>query len=340
MPAELLAAVRRGGWDESLHYGHVAVVDGRGRLITSVGDPDQPIFLRSAAKPFQALALVMSGALQRFSLDERDLAIACASHTAEAVHVAQVQHILRAADLDASLLQCGAHPPGDREAAEELRRSGQSPTSLHSNCSGKHSGMLAVAKHLGADLGTYLSPDAPGQRLILRLIAEVMDLREGEIGIAVDGCSAPVFRVPLRALALGFARLAQPESAPKELQGALTQVRDAILRHPYLVAGRRRIGPDLMAAGAPRIVAKTGAEAVFGVGDSVQGQGLAIKVMDGAERAMGPALVESLRQARFLSAEEVQGLRSWHHPELCNFAGIAVGDIEPRVRLPIAFESS
>lgn len=335
MSAELLAAVRRGGFDESLHLGHVAVVDASGGLRLAAGEPDVEIFLRSAAKPFQALALVVSGAMERFSLTAEDLAVACASHTAEPVHLAQVEHLLAQAGVPERWLQCGAHPPGDREEAQRLRESGQRPTSLHSNCSGKHAGMLAVARTLGADPGTYLSPDAPGQQLVLRLLAQTMDLDPSQIAIAVDGCSAPVFRMPLRALGLGFARLAQPETVEEPLRSALARVRDAMLAHPYLVAGRARIGPELMAAGRPRLVAKTGAEAVFGVGDCARGLGLAIKVADGSERAVGPALVEALLQAGFLQESEVGGLSGYHHPQLRNYAGILVGDIEPRVRLRV-----
>lgn len=336
MSAELLAAVRRGGYDESLHHGHVAVLDAAGRIRLTAGDPDAPVFLRSAAKPFQALALVLSGAMERFSLTAEDLAIACASHTAEPVHLQQVQHLLQRADLPVQWLQCGAHPPGDREEARRLREAGLQPTALHSNCSGKHAGMLAVARVLGADPATYLSPDAPGQRLVLELLAQVTDVPQAQIAIAVDGCGAPVFRMPLRSLALGFARLARPEGVAEPLRSALTRVRDAMLANPYLVAGRARIGPELMAAGAPRLVAKTGAEAVFGVGDCAQGLGLAIKVADGSERAMGPALVESLLQAGFLHEREVEGLGAHHHPQLHNYAGTLVGDIEPRVRLRVA----
>lgn len=333
MAAELLAAVRRGAFDESLHFGHVAVVDSSGDLCFVAGDPDTRVFLRSAAKPFQALALILSGAAERFSLDSSDIAVACASHTAEPVHLAQVQHLLSSADVPEEALQCGAHPPGDREAADLLRETGKAPTSMHSNCSGKHAGMLAAARAMGADLGTYLSPDAPVQRLVRKLFAEVAGIDEADIGIAVDGCSAPVLRVPLCAISLAFARLARPEGLREPLAAALTQVRDAMLAHPYLVAGRSRIGPDLMAAGAPRLVAKTGAEAVFGVGDISRGLGLAIKVADGSERAMGPALVEALLQSGFLHADEVARLGRWHRPELHNYAGILVGSIEPRVQL-------
>lgn len=336
MAAELLAAVRRGAFDESLHLGHVAVVESSGDLRFAAGDPDTPVFLRSAAKPFQALALVLSGAADRFSLDSSDIAVACASHTAEPVHLTQVQRLLSLAGVPEEALQCGAHPPGDRESADLLRQNGQAPTSIHSNCSGKHAGMLAAAKAMGADLGTYLSPDSPVQRMVRALFAEISGIDEADIGIAVDGCSAPVLRVPLSALALAFARLARPDGLREPLAAALFRVRYAMMAHPYLVAGRNRIGPEIMAAGSPRLVAKTGAEAVFAVGDLSRGLGLAIKVADGSERAMGPALVESLLQSGFLHAAEAEALGRWHRPELHNYAGILVGGIEPRVRLRIS----
>ncbi|MDA8346900.1 MAG: asparaginase [Thermaerobacter sp.] len=333
MPAELMVEVVRGGRVESEHYGHAAVVDNDGRLLFSLGDPDHRIYLRSSAKPFQTMAVVLSGAADRYQMTSADLAIATASHTAEAVHQEQVTGLLSRVGQGVEDLQCGAHPPADSEAAEELRRQGLQPTALHNNCSGKHAGMLGVAKALGADIGGYLSPDAPGQRLVRRIVSAFCGVPEEEIGIGVDGCSAPVFQVPVRALALGFARLADPSGMPQDYALAARRVQEAMVEHPYLVAGRGRIGVDLMQASSGRLVAKTGAEAVYGVGDRSRGQGLALKLMDGSHRAVAPALVESLLQAGFLRDAEAAALKAWHRPVQHNFAGREVGEIRPSFRL-------
>jgi L-asparaginase II len=333
MSAELMVEVVRAGRVESEHHGHVAVVDREGCLRLARGDPDRFVFLRSSAKPFQTMAVVLSGAADRFSLTSEDLAIATASHTAETVHQQQVLGLLSRVGQGVEDLQCGAHPPGDLEAAEELRQRGIRPTALHNNCSGKHAGMLGVAKALGADIRDYLSPQAPGQRLVRRIVSTFCGVPEEEIGIGVDGCSAPVFWVPLRALALGFARLADPSGMPEDYAQAARRVHEAMAAHPYLVAGRGRVGVDLTNATGGRLVAKTGAEAVYGVGHRGLGEGLALKVLDGGGRAVGPALIEALLQADFLSEEEAAGLFAWHRPLQQNFAGREVGEIRPNFRL-------
>ena len=333
MLAELMVEVLRAGRVESEHHGHAAVVDKDGRLLFALGDPDRRIFLRSSAKPFQTMAVVLSGAADRFHLTSADLAIASASHTAEDVHLEQVLSLLGRVGQGVEDLRCGAHPPTDPEAAEALRRPGEQPRALHNNCSGKHAGMLGVAKALGAGVQDYLSPEAPGQRLVRRIVSAFCDVPEDEIGVGVDGCSAPVFEVPMRALALGFARLADPSGMQADYQAAALRVRGAMLEHPYLVAGRQRVGVDLMQAASGRLVAKTGAEAVYGVGDLERGQGLAIKVLDGGGRAVAPALVEALCQAGLLTQDEARRLGQWHHPRQTNVAGLEVGEIRPNFRL-------
>lgn len=333
MPAEVMVEIVRGDRVESEHRGHAAVVSKDGRLLFSLGDPERPVYLRSSAKPFQTMAVVLSGAAERFHLTSADLAIAASSHTAEAVHQEQVLGLLSRIGQGVEDLQCGPHPPADGLSAEELRRQGLQPTALHNNCSGKHAGMLGVAKVLGADLRDYLSPQAPGQLLVRRIVATLCGVAEEEIGIGVDGCSAPVFHLPVRALALGFARLADPSDLSPDYAAAAARVRDAMLEHPYLVAGRRRIGVDIMQAAHGRLVAKTGAEAVYGVGDVSRGQGLAIKVEDGTNRAVAPALVEALLQAGFLHPDEASLLAEWHHVRQENFAGRDVGEVRANFRL-------
>ncbi len=333
MLAELMVEVVRAGRVESEHHGHAAVVDKAGRLLYSLGDPERRIFLRSSAKPFQTMAIILSGAAERFHLTSADLAIATASHTAEPVHQEQVLGLLSRVGQGVEDLQCGPHPPSDAETADALRRQGVEPTALHNNCSGKHAGMLGVAKALGADVAGYLSPEAPGQRLVRRIVSAFCDIPEDEIGIGVDGCSAPVFEVPLRALALGFARLADPSGMPEEYLPAARRVADAMAEYPYLVAGRRRIGVELTEVSGGRLIPKTGAEAVYGVGDRALGQGVAIKVLDGGNRAVAPALIEALLQAGFLSETEAERLAAWRRQLQSNFAGREVGEIRANFQL-------
>lgn len=336
MDAELLVEVWRGNVVESRHWGHVAVADRHGRLTHFVGDPERRIYLRSSAKPFQTMAVVMSGAADRFGMTSADLAIATASHTAESVHVQQVLHLLSLVGKSVEDLQCGIHPPSDHEANEELRRRGEAPTALHNNCSGKHAAMLGVAQVLGSDTRRYLEPEAPGQRLVRRIVAEMCGVAEEEIAVGIDGCSAPVFGVPLRAMAVGYARLADPTELRPELRDAAARVRAAMLEHPYLIAGRHRVGVDIMRVGGGNLVAKTGAEAVFGVGDIARGIGLAIKLEDGQSRGVAPALVESLRQAGMIDDHQAEELAAWQGGPQHNFAGREVGRVAARFQFKSA----
>jgi len=331
--AERLVEVWRGGLLESSHVGHAVVVDRERDVLACTGDPERRVFLRSSAKPFQSMAVVLSGAADRFGFEDRDLAVATASHTGEDVHLQQVRHLLQLVGMHERDLGCGVHPPTDRAAQEELARRGEQPSVLHNNCSGKHAAMLGVARALGADPGHYLDAGEPGQRLVRSVVSAMCSVPEDEIDVGIDGCSAPVFAVPLRAMALGYARLADPSGLPADLRSAALRVRGAMLAHPYLVAGRGQVGVDIMRVGAGRLVAKTGAEAVFGVADLVRGQGFALKIEDGLERGVAPALIEGLRQAGFLDEDQVRELEPWRAHDLVNFRGLTVGRVVPNLNL-------
>jgi L-asparaginase II len=203
-----LVEVWRGGRVESEHRGAIAVVDASGKLIAHVGNSDLVSYLRSSAKPFQLLPLVESGAADRFAFTDAELAVIAGSHAGEPRHVAAVQSILNKIGLSDDALQCGIHVPFNADAAKALRAADREPTVLHNNCSGKHSGMLAQAVDRGLSTHDYLDPQHPVQVTIRRRLAELGGITFDEIGVGVDGCSAPCFAMPLRAAALAFARLA------------------------------------------------------------------------------------------------------------------------------------
>ncbi len=281
-----LAAVRRGALVESVHRGRIAVCDPRGDVLDAVGDPDAYVYARSSAKPFQALPLVLSGAADALGLTDEELAVACASHNAEESHLAAVRSMLEKAGLAEDDLQNGAHPPLYAPEAAKLARSGEEPRAIHGNCSGKHAGMLVVCAHEGYATGGYRDPGHPLQRRILVLLAEVCGLDEDEILISGDNCGVPAFALPLRSLATGFARISTGEGLSDELAGAALRIRDAMLAHPFLVAGTGRLDTELMEA--TDLLVKSGAEAVLAVG-SPEGWGMALKVSDGGSRAVRPA---------------------------------------------------
>jgi L-asparaginase II len=287
-----VAAVSRGDLIESIHRGRYAVRDARGEEIDSLGDPEDYVCLRSSAKPFQALPLVFSGAADAFGLTREEIAVACASHNAEPRHLAAVRSILRKAGLSEEDLHSGAHPPIHALSAARLARSGEEPRPIHGNCSGKHAGMLAVCAHAGWDPAGYRDPEGALQKLVRRTIAKLCGLEPEAVRLAGDGCGVPVFALPLGNLALGFARLATgAEDFPEDLAEAIHRIRDAMRRYPFMVAGTGRFDTDLMKA--TDLIAKSGAEGVFAAA-SPEGWGLALKISDGASRAVAPAVVAVL----------------------------------------------
>jgi L-asparaginase II len=256
-----------------------------------VGDPGGYVYARSSAKPFQAMPLVLSGVADALGLTDEELAVACASHNAEEPHLEAVRSVLKKAHLSEEDLQNGAHPPLYAPAAAKLARSGEEPKSIHGNCSGKHAGMLALCVHMGWETGSYRDPDHPLQLWMVEIVARVCGLERDEILLGGDGCGVPAFGMPLKNLATGFARLATGESLPDDLAGAAERVRGVMREHPYMVAGTERF--DTVVMSGTDLVSKSGAEAMFCAG-SPEGWGLALKVSDGASRAVRPAALATL----------------------------------------------
>lgn len=302
-----LVSVRRGGLAESIHRGSAAVCDPAGELLDSFGDPESHVFLRSSAKPFQALPLVLSGAVDTFRLSDNELAVICASHNGEGGHLSAVRTVLRKAGLGEESLQSGAHPPLYGPAAERLVRNGEEPRPVHGNCSGKHAGMLALCFHEGWDLAGYRSPDHPAQRKVLAAISQVCGVKREEITVAGDNCGVPTFALPLEGLATGFARLATGERLHEELSKAAIRIRDAMRGNPYMVAGTGRFDTELMER--TQLVAKSGAEAVFACGSS-DGWGLALKISDGSGRAVRAAATATLARRGVELPEEMRSFET------------------------------
>jgi L-asparaginase II len=337
-----LVEVRRGQIVESRHRGHVVAVDNQGTVVARLGQPEVTTYLRSSAKPFQAIPLVATGAADRFGFTEKEIAIACASHNGEAIHTGTVAAMLQKIGLDASALKCGVHEPFSAEVTAELRAAGLRPTVLHNNCSGKHTGMLALALHVGAPLETYDQMENPVQQLILRSVSEFSGVPEAEIALGVDGCGAPVFGVPVVAMALMYARLAAPPedfSSPEARQAAARIFR-AMTTHPEIVGGRaERLDTKVMMAGRGSIVSKVGAEGVYTAGifrseEWPRGLGLALKIEDGEDRRSRPTVViESLRQLCLLDDEAIQELAPYSRFAVRNHRGDEVGEVRASFEL-------
>jgi L-asparaginase II len=319
--------VCRGERVESEHRVAFALAAPDGRVLEAAGDVDRAVFPRSAIKPLQALALVESGAADRFALGERELALACASHSGEPEHVALVRAWLARLELDPSALECSAHPPSHGASAQRLAAAGRSPERVHNNCSGKHAGMITVARHLGAPIAGYSRADHPVQRLIGDILGAMTGLAALPAP-AIDGCGVPTWPLPLGRLAAAMARFAHPVGLPAARADACARLQAAMLAHPHLVAGTDRPCTEIMTV-APSIVVKTGAEGVYAACLPERRLGLVLKVEDGASRAAVVALLALLRALGALAATAATALAGRMQPELRNHAGVVVGHIAP-----------
>jgi L-asparaginase II len=318
----ILVEVTRGPLVECRHRGEVAVAAADGQLRAYVGDPDLPVCLRSLAKPFQALPLLTTGAAAAFGLRPDELAIMSGSLSGQDFQVELVIGILARLGLTPAALCCGAHPPLHRETAKALAQAGERPSPLHHTCAGKHASMLALCVHHGWPVDGYLEFDHPVQQLIKRTVAEMLGLTPEEIPTAVDGCSAPVFYAPLKHIARGFARLAAAE--PDSPEGTLLA---ALLAHPRHLAGDGRLETLIMEALPGKVVAKTGAEGGFALALPGEGLGVALKIEDGASRALGPAIIRVLDDLGFLPPESQKTLDKIYRPRLLNHRKQEVGEI-------------
>jgi L-asparaginase II len=328
MEACVIASATRGGRVESRHWGAFAVVDASGALVRGGGDVDAPVFPRSAVKSLQALPLMHSGAVERFGLGEESLALACASHVGAAVHVAVADGTLAACGMDEGALECGAHWPAGSAAARALAASGRAPGALHNNCSGKHAGFVAACVAGGVAPRGYVAAEHPVMREAMASVERVTGARADPAWTGIDGCSIPTFAIPLRALALGFARIGTGTGMGAEDAAALGRLRRAVAAHPVLLAGEARFDTEATAALGEAVFVKGGAEGVHCAAVPALGIGIAVKAWDGAGRAAEAALAALLQEMLPEPGEE--GARVLAHRArlpLRNWNGLAVGEL-------------
>ena len=332
---EPIVEVSRGEITESIHYGAAAVVDRTGKLIASLGDPKMMMFMRSTAKPLQALPFIQSGGDKMFGLTPKEIALICASHSGTLDHYETVANLQKKIGITEDMLQCGKHSPYDRVSANLLIEKNQEPTQYHHNCSGKHTGKLAFAKLLQSDPGSYLELDHPVQKEIVKAIAEMCEFPEDEIVIGIDGCSAPVHGLPLYNAALGWAKLADPSDLIDERANACRTISSAMMEHPFMVAGPKRFDTDFMEIVKGRIFVKSGAEGYLGIGvlasDDKLGIGIVIKISDGdsAGRARPAVAIEIMKQLGVLSESDLEQLKNYGPVrEVKNWRKLAVGQLK------------
>ncbi len=318
MTNPVIAEVTRGGIVESRHTGSFAIVDGGGRLIRKAGGFASPVFPRSAIKAFQCVPVLESGAADAFGLSDEEIALCCSSHNGEPEHVRVARALLHKAHNSEAHYECGAHWPMHMEAQHNAVKAGGEALPIHNNCSGKHAGMLALARQLGADARDYVKIDHPVQLAIAEAITRYCEVDVKQLTWGIDGCSVPTWAFPLSNMALGFAKLTQSEAGKRIIA--------AVRRHPFMVAGSGRFDTRLMEA-VPRVFVKGGAEGVHCCCIPHAHIGIALKIDDGAGRASETALAALLASLDVWTAEEKAALQGFTHTDLQNWRKIHVGDV-------------
>jgi L-asparaginase II len=320
--------VTRGDGVESVHRVAWCVADASGHVLESAGTMDVPVFLRSAAKPFIAGAIVASGAAERFGFDRREIAVIAGSHNGEPFHIEAVSSMLAKIGRPEDALLCGPHLPYDEASAQRLLQSGETPRAIHNNCSGKHAGILALSAVLDAPIESYLDRSNPVQESILSFCARVCGVDLARLTLGVDGCGIPVFAVPLPIAATAFAKFATLRNLDDADAQALQIVRDAMIAHPEYVGGTGEFDTTLMRVANGTVAAKSGAEGVHGMAAIEAGAGAVLKTIDGNGRAIPPAAIELAKRANLVSDAVLEALDGFQRPHVRNRSGRIVGSID------------
>ena len=315
----------RNGISECMHFGALAVTDTDDKLIAHAGNPNWLCFTRSTLKALQALPLMQSGGATQFGFTSKELALMCASHNGEDMHVEQVTSILKKSNTTYKQMRCGCHVPYRFSFNDLPLPEGFEYDERHHNCSGKHSGFLAYCSLHSLPTETYTELDHPLQLAVRKAVAEVAGLDSKAMAWGIDGCSAPNFAMPLSNLAQAYARVAQPESN-NEYGASLKLLGEAMSAHPELVSGTGRSDADFMRVGRGDWVTKVGADGVQVIASRARGQALAIKIADGNKPALFAASIEALEQLGWLDAEQREALKPWRAAALKNIKGADVGE--------------
>ncbi len=329
MSKPLIVEVTRGSLVESRHRAAIAVVSADGTLIESHGDIARPVFPRSAIKPIQSLGLIETGAADAFGCSTAEIAISSASHGGEPMHTRTVVAWLNRMGLDVGDLECGAHLPTHAPSANLLIRAFEEPDASHNNCSGKHTGMLAVCKHMGWPLKGYIDPAHPLQKRIVETYEAMLGLSLADAATGLDGCSLPQVAVPVRNLALGIARVGSPDGLPGERASACTRMSAAIRENPFMLAGTGRFCTRALIAARGHAVLKTGAEGVYMAAVPARKIGIALKIEDGNGRGAEVAMAHFLEKYGGFADTPRAEIDALLNPKITNAAGRTVGDIRP-----------
>lgn len=324
---EIKVDVTRGGITESEHRITAVVMNSSGECLESWGDVTKPVFPRSAIKGLQVLAFVERGGVERFGFSEAELALCCASHNGEKEHVAGAQSMLQKLGLNEQHYECGLHWPMRPEAAYELAKAQGEPDQRHNNCSGKHAGMLGLASLLEVDSTGYIDVDHPVQKTIEQTMSEMCEIDMSAAPVSPDGCSAPTWAIPLKNLALGFAKFGDPSALPEARANACHQIYNAVVKHPFMVAGTDRYCTKMMQVLGDKVFLKVGAEGVYIAVVPEQKIAIALKCEDGATRGAERALTAILDHLGVTQGIAEEPLAEFREPKILNRNAMHTGSI-------------
>jgi len=324
----ILVEIYRGGVLESFHRGVICVVNAQNEIVFSHGDVNQICYPRSAMKLLQVIPFIVHGGMERMHITLEEIAVMCGSHNAEPEHVKVVDGILAKAGLSRTHLNCGPQYPSSKKEADALIRADKKPEHIHNNCSGKHAGMLATCVLMGWPLENYIHPDHPLQQEIKRICALLYEYPEHLMQTALDGCSAPIFSVPVLQQAISYKNLTHPTSFDSTIQNACKIIIEAVSTYPFMVAGHKRYCTDMMQITAPRVIGKTGAEGIFCMGFTEQHLGVCIKIDDGKMLPQYHVAQAILQSSNLFSKDELQPLQHYLTSPITNFNKLVTGEIK------------
>lgn len=326
-----LVEVTRGDVVERIHYGHAVVVNHEKKVAFSLGNPFKKTYMRSCAKPVQVLPLILSGAVERFGFTDKELAIFCASHYAEPFHIKTLENILKKIDLSEKDLLCGVNTSLKLEYAFELARRHVPLNQLYNDCSGKHLGMLALCLHRNLPVKNYTAPDHPAQEEITSTFADFCEIPLEDIQIGIDGCSAPVFALPIYNMALAYLKLANPDSFEnmQKYTSACRRIFGAMTAYPGIIAGTGGFCTELLKHTNGKLIGKVGAEGVYCVGVKDKKLALAVKIEDGSMAVLSSVVIQLLSDFGVLTKEEKEKLKGLWFKNVLNDREIIVGVQRP-----------
>jgi len=322
---EAFVYITRGGYPECLHRFHIVIVDSKGEVIFERGDRNFFTCLRSSAKPFQAIAAMRAGIVEKYCLNEEECAALTGSLNAEPFQIDIVRSILSKAGLTEDYLQCGAQYPSHKATAESLKREGCPPQPIYHNCAAKHTGMLLASKAKDYPLNNYLDSQHPFQREILKTVSEFTELDEKEIKTVIDGCGAPVFFMPLRNLAIGYKNLAISKETVVE------KLINSVKKYPLMIGGNERLCSDIIKVTSGRVFAKIGADGVYAAFNEEFKEGLAMKVEDGSTKPLYVMLLTVLKERNWINENELERLSNYWKIKVKNSKNVVVGEYLPQI---------